>query len=146
MRQIGATVLLLVVVLAIAVPRNRADEKGEAKKQHSLVGTWKLVSAKWGQREIKIPEEITRLKHVTPTHFTWVVYDKDGKVMTILGGRYVVQGDVYEETPEYGTGMDALRGKVQTFNWKVDGNKWHHNGKLSSGLTIEEVWERVEKK
>jgi hypothetical protein len=29
---------------------------------------------------------------------------------------------------------------------KVDGNKLHQNGKLNSGLTIEEVWERVEKK
>jgi hypothetical protein len=25
-------------------------------------------------------------------------------------------------------------------------NKWYHNGTLSNGLTIEEVWEQVEPK
>jgi hypothetical protein len=33
-----------------------------------------------------------------------------------------------------------------SFECKVEGAKWYHNGALSSGLTIEEVWERVEPK
>ena len=54
----------------------------------------------------------------------------------------------YEETPEYGISNDfkLLKGKAQSFKWKVEGNKWYHNGKLSSGTTIEEVWERVQNK
>jgi hypothetical protein len=50
--------------------------------------------------------------------------------------------------PEYGISEDfeTIKGKAQTFKWQVDGNKWHHSGKLSNGLTIEEVWEKVEKK
>ncbi|HKQ76982.1 MAG TPA: hypothetical protein VJ810_25025 [Blastocatellia bacterium] len=52
---------------------------------------------------------------------------------------------------EYGGGSIAevfkdLKGKPQMFECKVEGNKWRHNGALSNGLTIEEVWERVEKK
>jgi hypothetical protein len=30
--------------------------------------------------------------------------------------------------------------------WKLEGNKWYPNGKLSNGETIEEVWQRVERK
>jgi hypothetical protein len=146
MRQISVTVPLLILTLAVAVPRTVADEEGEAKKQNQLVGTWKLVSAKWGGREIKITEEIKRLKHVTPTHFMWVVYGKDGKVTAAAGGCYAVKGEVYEEILDYGIGIGGIQGKLHSFKWKVDGNKWYHNGKLSTGLTIEEVWERVEKK
>ena len=77
----------------------------------------------------------------------WATYGGDGKVIAALGGTYMFQGENYVETPEYGVGdvLELLKGKPQTFTWKVEGNKWHHNGKLSSGLTIEEVWERVEK-
>ena len=40
--------------------------------------------------------------------------------------------------------LHGLKGKPQSFTWKVEGNKWLHSGTLSSGATIEEVWERVE--
>ena len=65
-----------------------------------------------------------------------------------LGGAYTLKGDEYVETPEYGLGsdLDLLKGKPQAFKWRIEGNKWHHTGKLSDGLTIEEVWERVEMK
>jgi hypothetical protein len=78
----------------------------------------------------------------------WAAHDKDGKVTQALGGPCTLKGDQYQETPEYGLGdvLEQLKGKAQSFKWKVEGNKWHHDGKLSSGLTIEEVWERVEKK
>ncbi len=41
------------------------------------------------------------LKHVTPTQFIWAIFDKDGKVESVLGGPYTLKGDKYEETPEY---------------------------------------------
>ena len=78
----------------------------------------------------------------------WATYDQGGKVTRAAGGGYKLNGDVYEETPEYGIGgdFDVIKGKAQSFKWKVDGNKWYHDGKLSNDLTIEEVWERVDKK
>jgi hypothetical protein len=78
----------------------------------------------------------------------WATYDKDGKVFRAAGRSYTLKGDAYEETPEYGISgdFDLLKGKAQPFKCKIDGNTWHHDGKLSDGTTIEEVWERVEKK
>src|SRR5262245_59579128 len=151
MRRITMTVLLaLLAAVALTSERSADDEpkKAVARPENKLVGTWKLVSAKYDGQETKLPEGTTMLKHVTPTQFMWAHYDKDGQVDAALGGSYTLVGDKYEETPEYGVGnvLEALKGKPQTFEWKVEGNKWHHNGKLSSGLTIEEVWERLEKK
>jgi hypothetical protein len=150
MRQITMTALVFLVALALTSARSVAADpkKAEAKPENKLIGTWKLLSAKYGGKEIKLPEGSTRIKHVTPVQLLWAAYDKDGKVLVGWGGAYTVKGEQYIETPEYGVGgvPDPYKGKPQEFKWKVEENKWHHTGKLSTGLTIEEVWERVEKK
>jgi len=145
--QCLGSIMIFVFVVATATGWS-ADPKGEASPGHALIGTWKLISAKYDGQESPIPAEATTLKHVTPAQFMWASYDKDGTVVRAAGGSYTIKGDVYEETPQYGisSDFDLIKGKAQTFKWKVEGNKWHHNGKLSNGLTIEEVWERVEKK
>jgi hypothetical protein len=145
MMKIASRCLVVIIALAVTAAGARADDP---KADNKLVGTWKLVSAKYGGNEHKFPEGSTMLKHVTPTQFMWATYDKDGTVTRAAGGGYTLKGETYEETPEYGlsSDFDLIKGKAQTFTWKIDGNKWHHNGKLSNGLTIEEVWERVEMK
>ncbi len=139
---------VLLALVAKAPAAQSAQPKGDAKPENKLVGTWKLVSAKYGGEEFKFEEGVTMLKHITPSQFMWATYDKDGKVTRAAGGDYTLRAEVYEETPTYGLGsdFDEIKGKTHTFKWKVEGNKWYHNGKLSGGLTIDEVWERVEKK
>jgi hypothetical protein len=124
------------------------QKKAEEGTENKLLGTWKQVKAKFGGKEHKIPEGYTQLKHVTSTHFMFVDFDKDGKFIDAFGGPYTLKGEKYEETIEYGVGevFKMLKGKPQSFECKVEGVKWYHNGTLSSGLTIEEVWERVEPK
>ena len=149
MRRFAFILVPLFAGFALAAARTVTDEpKGKAEPQNKLVGTWKMVSGKYGGKEVKYPEGITHIKHVTPTQFMWATYDQGGMVARAAGGSYKLDGDAYEETPEYGIGADfeLIKGKVQSFKWKVDGNKWYHDGKLSNDLTIEEVWERVEKK
>ena len=138
--------LALAASLAVAATNVFADQP---KQENKLIGTWKLVSAKFGEQQNELPEGYTQLKHVTPVQFMWALYDKDGKVTNALGGSYTLKGNAYEEVPEYGVGeelLKALKGKPQSFKWKIQGTKWHHTGTLSTGQTIEEVWERVEKK
>jgi hypothetical protein len=139
MGKTGIVGLALAVSLAFSAMDVLAEEP---KQENKLIGTWKLVSS-------KLPDGYTEVKHVTPVQFMWALYDKDGKVVNALGGSYMLQGDTYEEVPEYGVGenlLKALKGKPQSFKWKIEGTKWHHSGTLSIGQTIEEVWERVEKK
>ena len=151
MRQISVAVLVSLVAVAAFTSftsgRSTAGDskKAEARTENKLVGTWKQVKAKFGGKEAKFPEGNTQLKHITPTHFTFVDYDKDGKFIDAFGGPYTLNGEKYEETIEYGVGgvFNMLKGKPQSFECKVEGAKWYHNGTLSNGLTIEEVWERV---
>jgi len=145
----AAGYLVMIIALTVAATTAQSGEgKADTKTENKLVGTWKLVSARYGGEEFKFEEGLTTVKHVTPTQFMWASYDKDGKVTRAAGGDYTLKGEVYEETPKYGISedFDEIKGKAQTFKWKVEGNKWYHNGKLSNGLTIEEVWERVERR
>jgi hypothetical protein len=139
MRKTGIVGLAFVVSLAVSATSASAEEP---KQENKLIGTWKMVSP-------KLPEGYTQVKHVTPVQFIWALYDKDGKVVSALGGSYTLKGDTYVEIPEYGVGEDqlaALKGKQQSFKWKIERNKWHHTGELSTGQPIEEVWVRVDKK
>ena len=49
------------------------DPKGDEKGEHQLVGTWKVVSAKYGGKEVKWPEGMPTVKLVAPTQFMWAV-------------------------------------------------------------------------
>src|SRR5215510_6156464 len=157
MRQISMAALVSLVAVAAFTAftsftsgrsNSGAQKKAEAKTENKLVDTWKMVKARYGGREAQFSEEHTEFKHITPAHFILVAFEKDGKVMAAIGGPYTLKGEKYEETPEYGLSevFTNIKGKPQTFDCKVEGNKWYHNGTLSGGLTIEEVWERVEPK
>jgi hypothetical protein len=141
----------LAVILALAATAAAVgadDPKGDAKGEQKLVGTWKVVSAKYGGKEVKWPEGTTTVKHITPTQFMWATYDKDGKVIQAVGGPYALKGEDYTEIPEYGVGavFEKIKGKTLPFKCKVEGNKWYHTSQSPTGTTVEEVWERVEKK
>jgi hypothetical protein len=123
-----------------------ATSPSMAEESNKLIGTWKLISAKYGGRESNLLETATTLKHITPVQMIWLSYDKDGKMTRAGGGRYTFKDDEYTDTPEYGIGdFSVVKGQTPVFKCKLEGNKWYHDGKLASGLTIEEVWERVEK-
>src|SRR5262245_58594379 len=130
--RIATRLIAVAASLATVAAPTRADDPKGAPAENKLVGTWRLVSAKYGGREVKFPEGYTMLKHVTPTQAMWATYDTDGKVTRAAGGPYTLRGDTYEETPEYGISrdFDIIKGKAQTFKWKVEGNKWFHDGKL----------------
>jgi hypothetical protein len=138
----------LAVIIAVATTFGADDPKGDARGDQKLVGTWKVLSAKYGGTEVKWPPGTTTVKHVTPTQFMWATYDKDSKIIQAAGGPYTLRGEDYMETLEYGLGavFEQIKGKTLSFKCKVEGNKWYHNGRSSDGTTVEEVWERIEKK
>jgi hypothetical protein len=135
------------VLCTAATQTNPASAQPKAKAP-SLVGTWKLVSAKYGGQESTLPQDVTTLKHMTPTHYMWLSYKDDGQIFRTGGGPYTLDGGTLKSTPEFGLGndFDAIKGKMQMYKCKIDGNRWHQSGTLSTGQTLEEVWERVDKK
>ncbi len=152
MRKQVFSTLLLLLVLGILGPaygtlRGAEQVKKDAVEQ-TVIGTWKLVSAKSGDHEIDVAKLGITLKHITPTSFMWLTYDSETKVVSrTAGGAYTIKGDQYEELPQYGFGsdFDIIRDKPQSFSIKIEGDRWHHSGTLSNGLKIDEVWERCKK-
>jgi hypothetical protein len=140
--------LLSLAVAAVAVAAaGAADEpNGAGGAANKLVGTWKLTSAKWGGEAVSLEKDAPTLKHITPTHYTWLTYRKTGEVFRAAGGTYTLRGGEFVQQCEYGVGQDfaVVRGK-NTYKCRVEGDKWFHTGRLPNGLTIEEVWERVRK-
>jgi|SRR3954464_11782594 hypothetical protein len=118
-----------------------------AADKPAIVGTWKLVSTKYGEAKehTPYPGASTRTKIINPTHFVWLEVQNDSKnVISSAGGKYTLSGDAYTETIDFaGAGMEAYVGKPQKFIIHVDGDKLTQAGDLSDGLHIEEVWERV---
>ncbi len=147
MRRLVFSVSLIAAALLLesggAGVEGLPTENGAAEK---VIGTWKLVSAKYDGEESDVTKSGTTLKHVTPGNFIWVTYDSESKEVTrSAGGTFTLDGEKYEETPRYGLGDDFedVRDKPHAFTLKIDGDTWNHSGALASGLKIEEVWERV---
>ncbi len=133
------------LALALGALTLNAQEKAPSEGKH--LGTWKLVSTKYGTATdfTKRSEESARVKLITATHFTWVEVDNNSKkVVASAGGKYTMAGTTYTETIDFaGDGMEDFLGKPQKFTVKVDGDKLTQSGELSNGLKIEEIWERM---
>jgi uncharacterized protein (DUF2147 family) len=141
-RRLILVFLCSVLLAALSIFQLPAQEPNPNK----LVGTWKLISGKYNGQAADFGKEVA-IKHVTGSHFTWLRYDSDTKkISQAAGGPCTLKNDSYSETPTYGIGggFDQIRDKTYTFTWKVEGNKWYSNGEMKNiGLTIDEVWEKV---
>jgi len=146
---VAGALFLLLLYTAQAGQQDDNGKPADGKPGTAFIGTWKLVSAKYGGVESDLAQQLTMFKHITDTHFTWVrVEPQTGEVVAAAGGTYSVEGDTYSETPAYGMGapFQVIRDKTHAFKVTIEGTRWHHTGALADGLTIEEVWERVEPK
>ena len=139
--------LIVIVLAAVVLAATLVAQQPTAKGSGTHLGTWQLVSTKYGDAKdfSDFPKEQRRVKLITATHFTWVQYDvATKKVESTAGGPYTLDGGSYTESIEFvGTGMETYLGKKQSFTIKVDGDKLYQSGQLSDGLKIEEVWQRL---
>jgi hypothetical protein len=60
-----STWLAAALALSATVAARADDPKAAAKGNPELVGTWKVMSAKYGGKDVKFPEGMTTVKHFT---------------------------------------------------------------------------------
>jgi hypothetical protein len=141
--------MLAIVALGLSTASLWASgSRDEPAAKAALVGTWRLVSYNYGdQGDLKpAPAGMVALKHITPGYFEWVRYDAQTKQATgTAGGRWILAGDSYTETVEYGFGgaYDVVKEQDHSFKITVEGDRLSQKGKLNNGLAINEIWERV---
>src|SRR5581483_2879285 len=121
-----------------AVPDGERDSSPE-KAKRMLLGTWEATFP------ADAPKSMRCVKHITPTHWTWVAYDRDTKVVfSACGGTWTLRGDKYEETNEFATeAMAHARGKTFAFNYKVDRDRWFLKSGPELEIKVDDLWVRV---
>jgi hypothetical protein len=145
-RNLTLTLLATATLFALTGSLHAQTTDKDTALRARLIGTWRMASMKVNGQQRDLPQSAVTYKHVTPAGFTWLSHAKDtGIVFRAAGGTYTLRDGVYTEKIGYGMGQDfeAVKDGEHPFKCTVEGDRWHHDGKLASGTTIEEVWERV---
>ena len=142
------TLLIIGAILTLTLTAALPGAEKPPKNADSHLGTWQLVSAKYGDAKefSDVSDSGPHIKMLTPDRFIWVIYDSKTKLISrSMGGSYRLQGSSYTETVEFflPKGMKIYLGKEQTFTIRVEGDKLFQSGQLSDGMKIEEIWQRV---
>jgi len=142
------TLLILGTAATLALTAALPGAEKPAQDEGSHLGTWRLVSAKYGDAKefSDVSNQEPHIKMLTADRFIWVIYNSKTKLISLsMGGSYRLQGDRYTETVEFflPEGMKIYVGKEQVFTIRVEGDKLFQSGKLSDGEKIEEIWQRA---
>jgi hypothetical protein len=103
-----------------------------------VLGTWDCVLPG------EAPAEYRHIKHLTPTHYTWVTYDREkSEIVAVSGGTWSYRDGKYQETCDFATDSHQhLRGKTYTFAITLDGDKWDLKVD-GTEIQVDEVWNRM---
>lgn len=126
-------------------------------RNRTLVGLWDLEAyrTKRSGSYIEYPEYVCYMKLITPTHFTWVYFNREQDEIYAAGsGNYVFYDNRYSENikmiyPK----NDWEVGSTFSFETRLKNNKWEHLGSLTftepsedksgtiiDSLLIDEIW------
>lgn len=139
-KWIGISCLTLLLVQSLI----RADDNPNAvpddrRIKRELPSTWNCIS------NTNLPDEIQFIKHVTPTHWTWLLFDRQkNAIVSVSGGSWSLKDGKYEERCEFASdNIQQLRGKSFLFSINLVGDKWDHKGVPESEIEVDEVWNRM---
>ncbi|TMP28068.1 hypothetical protein CWB99_01160 [Pseudoalteromonas rubra] len=109
-----------------------------------LLGSWEFVEGQYatesGIVSAKAPE-LTSVKLITPTHHSYITQSQ-GKFKYAGGGTYVLKGNQFIETYEYGN-VSTLLGREMAFTYKVEGELWHHELYENGKFVEREIWKKI---
>lgn len=145
-RTVVAIAAMLVLAVASCNVAQRAQQEPRTRSG-SLLGTWELVSYKYGDQKdfADYPKDRRKIKMITETHSIWLEFPTSTKeIQAGAGGSYSLTGNTYTECKDFAIGgMMGYLGKKHVYTVRVEGDKFYQSGALSDGLKIQEVWHRV---
>lgn len=106
-----------------------------------MKGTWKMLS----RGEVPVTEGYYQVKLITSTHFTWLLTDSDGNIISGAAGTYKMNKDTYtEHITMVLPGMKNFINKKATYTVKIVGKKMTITGKIDNKIVNEEIWEKID--
>jgi len=144
MKRKFTSCLILLLFVTFSVYAQQESQK--------ILGTWKLISLKQGDKVIRIsPEDsIQRIKYITQSNFVRIQYLKNTKIVrNSAGGGYTYDGTNYHEKYFFvGFGSIDFLDRQHTFKVKIVDDLLYLTGKLysstSDSIKIDEIWRRID--
>ncbi|MFS4466520.1 hypothetical protein [Maribacter sp. 2210JD10-5] len=119
------------------------DFKKLRTKNQDLDGHWLFATRGPDNGQERRGERNTRktLKVLQDVHFQWIAYDSESlDFKGTGGGSFSSENGIYTENIEYFSRDNARVGASLKFNYKIEGDDWHHTGNNSKGKPMYEIW------
>jgi hypothetical protein len=120
----------------------KLDEKAAGT---SLAGAWQIrLREDPGGRTAEIkPGPRQTIKFLSATRFQWVAFNNETRQFFATGGgTYTAKDGKYTETIEFFSRDPNRVGMQLSFDYALEGARWRHSGKSSTGNRVNEVWVR----
>lgn len=111
-----------------------------------MAGAWQIRERQNGDGAMvpMRPGPRKTVKMLTGTRFQWIAINtKTKKFFGTGGGNYHLKDGKYTEEIDFFSRDDSRVGASLSFDYKLDGDDWHHSGLSSRGKPIYEIWKRV---
>ncbi|WP_404340348.1 hypothetical protein [Pseudoalteromonas mariniglutinosa] len=109
-----------------------------------LLGSWQFIEGKYAVEDgfvtAKAPQ-LTSVKLITAGHFSYIT-EKNGQFHYAGGGSYRLDNEKFIETFQYGN-IPSLMGQTMAFDYKVEGDLWHHSLYKNGKLVEAEIWQKI---
>lgn len=112
----------------------------------ALTGVWRITEREQDGTMSAMPKGARKtIKILAGTRFQWAAINPETRqLFGTGGGTYSLQNGKYTETIEFFP-RDAKRvGMSLTFDATLNGKRWQHKGKSTTGTPVNEVWENQE--
>jgi hypothetical protein len=120
-------------------------EKVQADGTSPLAGTWRITGRldPDGKMSTMQPGPRKTLKMLSDNRFQWIAFNSEtAEFFGTGGGTYTAKDGKYTENIEFFSRDSSRVGAQLTFDFKREGNNWHHSGLSSTGKPINEVWQK----
>ncbi|AEE49286.1 hypothetical protein [Haliscomenobacter hydrossis] len=110
----------------------------------ALAGLWQ-ISGRVVDGQIRAMPKAARktIKIFSKTRFQWAAINtQTGDFSGTGGGTYTLKNGKYTENLEFFSRDSSRVGMSLSFDALVEGNKWTHSGKSSTGNPVNEIWEK----
>lgn len=122
---------------AITMVMTRIDQG-----QSDLAGSWRITDRMRNGEMIAMRQSARKtIKMITGSRFQWAAFNPETKQFSGTGGGTMkLENGKYSEHIEFFSRNPDRVGADLSFNYKVNGDKWDHSGKSSTGNPIREIW------
>ncbi len=116
-----------------------------ASSEQALDGYWLFATRgpDTGQERRGDDQPRKTLKVLMDGSFQWIAYHTESfNFMGTGGGSYTAENGTYTEHIEFFSRDNSRVGAELQFQYRLDGNDWHHTGKNSRGEPMYEIWSK----